>query len=51
MSKIETLKKKVPELDTDSFYPDIFVELSIRDYLNKKDPILERIREISRWPH
>jgi hypothetical protein len=39
------------ELDTDSLYPDIFVEISIRDYLNKKDPILERIREISRWPH
>ncbi|MBN1273295.1 MAG: peptidase S41 [Candidatus Aminicenantes bacterium] len=29
--------------DTDSIYPDITVEISIEDYLSKKDPVLEKI--------
>ena len=29
--------------DTDSIYPDILVEVSIQDYLSKKDPVLEKI--------
>ena len=29
--------------DTDSIYPDVTVEVSIQDYLNKKDPVLEKI--------
>jgi C-terminal processing protease CtpA/Prc len=29
--------------DTDSFYPDIPVELSIQDFLNHHDPVIEKI--------
>jgi hypothetical protein len=36
--------------DTDSFYPDIPVDLSIRDYINKKDPVLEKILRIPWQP-
>ncbi len=31
------------QLDTDSLHPDFIVEVSILDYLNKKDPVLEQI--------
>lgn len=30
--------------DTDSFYPDVIIELSIQDYLSHRDPVLEFIR-------
>ncbi len=31
------------QLDTDSLHPDFIVEVSILDYLNRKDPVLEQI--------
>jgi len=31
--------------DTDSFYPDIPVELSVKDLLNHNDPVIEKILE------
>jgi hypothetical protein len=34
------------EEDTDSLYPDIRVELSVHDYINKKDPVLEKILRV-----
>ena len=38
------------EEDTSSFYPDISVDLSICDYINKKDPVLEKILRIPWQP-
>jgi hypothetical protein len=33
----------ISKMDTDSFYPDIPVVLSFKDFLNNRDPVLERI--------
>lgn len=35
----------ISQEDTDAFYPDITVELSVQDFLSHRDPVVERIQE------